>query len=140
MIHLFQPLDLTLNKVANDFTRKKFPEWFSREIIISLENGQELGDIEIDYHFSVLKTLRATWLISFYDYISSPEGKAVIGSGWKKLGIFDAVELGLSKLPVLDPFLCPLMEVIPPKEMSSLASLFPQELELYKTKVTDETD
>ena len=142
MTHLFQPLDLTVNKVAKDFTKKKFSEWFSRQISIGLENGQELEDIEIDYRLSVLKLLHATWLISFYDYISSPEVQAVIASGWKKLGIFDAVELGLSKLPVLDPFndICPLMEVIPPKEKLSLASLFPQELESYKTKVADETD
>ena len=32
------------------------------------------------------------------------------------------------------------MEVIPPKETLSLASLFPQELESYKTKVADKTD
>ena len=32
------------------------------------------------------------------------------------------------------------MEVIPPKETLSLASLFPQELESYKTKVADETN
>ena len=44
-------------------------------------------------------------------------------------------------MPILDPFndICSLMEVIPPKETLSLASLFPQELESYKTKVADET-
>ena len=101
-----------------------------------------LEDIEIDYHLSALKPLHATWLISSYDYISSLEGKAVIASEWKKLGVFNAFELGLSKLPVLDPFnaICPLMKVVPPKETSSLASLFPQELKSYKTKVADETD
>ena len=88
MTHLFQPLDLTVNKVAKDFTKKKFSEWFSRQISIGLENGQKLEDIEIDYRFSVLKLLHATWLISFYDYISSPEGKAVIASGWKKIRYF----------------------------------------------------
>ena len=43
----------------------------------------------------------------------------------KKSGIFGVVELGLSKLPLLDPFndVCPLVEVIPTKEMLSLASL-----------------
>ena len=78
----------------------------------------------------------------YYDYISSLEGKAAIASGCKKSGIFDAAELGLSKLPVLDPFndICPLMEVIPPKEILSLPFLFPQELESYKTKAADETD
>ena len=56
-------------------------------------------------------------------------------------GIFEAVELGLSKLPVLDPFnIYPLMEVIPPKETLNLASLFPQELESYKTTVAGEID
>ena len=32
------------------------------------------------------------------------------------------------------------MEVIPPKEMLNLPSLFPQELKSYKAKVADETD
>ena len=32
------------------------------------------------------------------------------------------------------------MKVIPPKKTLSLASLFAQELESYKTKVADETD
>ena len=58
---------LTVNKVAKDFTVKKFSEWFSRQISIGLENGQELQDIEIDYRLSVLKPLHATWLISVYD-------------------------------------------------------------------------
>ena len=64
MTHLFQPLDLTFNKVAKDFTKKKFAEWFSRQISISLENGQELEDIEIEYRLSVVKPLHATWLVS----------------------------------------------------------------------------
>ena len=117
MTHLFQLLELTVNKVAKYFTKTKFSEMFSRQISIGLQNGQELEDIEIDYRLSILKPLHAAW-ISFYDYISSPEGKTVIASGWKKSGIFDAVELGrLNKPSVLDAFndTCPLMEVIPPK-------------------------
>ena len=78
-----------VNKVAKDFAKRKSLEWFSRQINIGLENEQELEDIKIYYRPSVLKLLHATWLIS-YDYISSPKGKAVIASGWKKLGIFGA--------------------------------------------------
>ena len=50
--------------------------------------------------------------------MSSPEGKVVIASGWRKSGILDAVEMGLSKLPVLDPFndICPLVDASLPKE------------------------
>ena len=140
--HLFQPLDLTVNKVAKDFMKKKFSEWFSRQISIGLENGQELEDIQIDYRLSVLKPMHAKWFISFYDFMSSLEGKVVIASGWRKSGILDAVEMGLSKLPVLDPFndICPSVDASLPKETLSLPSLFRQELESYRTKITDEID
>ena len=140
--HLFQSLDLTVNRVAKAFTKKKFLEWFSKQISIGLENGQELEDIEIDHRLKCLEAPACNVADILLWFISSPEGKAVITSGWKKSGIFDAVELGLSKLPVLDQFsdIYPLMEIIPPKETLSLASLFPQELESYKTKVADEID
>ena len=140
MTHLFQLLDLTFNKVAKDFMKKKFSEWFSRQISIGLENGQESEDIQIDYRLSVLRPMHAKWLISFYDFKSSPEGKVVITSGWRKSGILDAVEMGLSKLPVLDPFndIYPLVDASLPKETLSLASLFPQELESYRMKITYE--
>lgn len=141
MTNLFQPLDLTVNKIAKNFTKQKFADWFTRQINIGLESGQELDDIEIDYRLSVLKPLHAKWLISLYDHMSSPEGKAVISSGWKKSGIYDAIRLGSSKLPALDPFndICPLMEVVSPTETLSLASLFPEELDSYR-KVTDESE
>ena len=139
MTHLFQPLDLTVNKVAKGFM-KRFSEWFKRPISIGLENGQELEDIQIDYCLSVLKPMHAKWLLSFYDFMSSPEGKVVIASGWRKSGILVAVEMGLSKLPVLDPFndICPLVDASLPKDTLYLASFFPQELESYRTKITYE--
>ena len=112
------------------------------QISIGLENGQELEDSQIDYRLSALKPMHAKWLISFYDFMSSLEGKVVIASGWRKSGILDAVGMGLSKLPVLDPFndICPSVDASLPKETLSLASLFPQELESYRTKITDEID
>ena len=83
---------------------QKFSGWFTRQISIGLENGQKLKDVEINYHLSVLKPLQAKWLISLYDYLDSPEGKAVVSNGWKKSGIYDAITVGSNKLPVLDPF------------------------------------
>ena len=87
MTHLYQPLDLTVNKSVKDFMKQKFGEWFSRQNNIGLENGQELDNIEIDYRLSVLKPLHANWLISLYNYMSSAECKEIILSGWKKSGI-----------------------------------------------------
>ena len=66
--HLFQPLELMVNKVAKDFTKKKSSEWFSRQMSIGLENGQELEDIGINYRLCVLKALHATWVIAFYPF------------------------------------------------------------------------
>ena len=42
--------------------------------------------------------------MEFYNHMSTPKGKEVIDSGWKSAGIFDAFELGLSKMPSIDPF------------------------------------
>ena len=64
---------------------QKFSDGFTRQISIGLENGQELKDVEINYRLSVLKPLHAKWLISLYDYLDSPEGKAVVSNGWKKI-------------------------------------------------------
>ena len=51
-------------------------------------------------------------------------------------GICDSITLGLL---ALDPFsyVCLLMEVAPPVETLSLASLFPQELDSYRWRVDD---
>lgn len=60
--------------------------------------------------------------------MSSPEGKEITLSGWKKSGISDVIHLGSTGLPPLESFndLCPLMEV---KEALCLTLLFPEELD-----------
>ena len=64
MTHLFQLLDLTVNKATKDCTKQKFSDWFICKINTGLENGQKLDDIEIDYWLSVLKQLHAKRLIT----------------------------------------------------------------------------
>ena len=49
MANLYQPLDLSVNKAAKDFTRKKFSEWYTRQLTNGTENGIELDNMEIDY-------------------------------------------------------------------------------------------
>ena len=138
MTHLFQSLDLTVNKAAKDYTKEKFSDWFTRQINTGLENGQELDDIEIEYQLSVLKLLHTKWLTSFYNYMTTTKGQEIISNEWKRSGIYD-ITLGSSKLPLLDPFpnIYPLMDVSQPIEKVTLASLFPQELDLYKWRAGD---
>ena len=62
--------------------------------------------------------------------MSSQDGKFLISNGWKKkLGIYNAITMGSSILPVLDPFndISPLMEVVLPMETMSLTTLIVSE-------------
>lgn len=144
MTHLYQPLDLTVNKFAKDFMKKKFSEWFTRQMDLALENGQELEDVDIDYRLSVLKPLHGKWMIDLFDHMSTEAGKIVVINGWKRAGIYDSVSMGSNGLPSLDPFndLNPLLpECRSFSENTSLSSLFPIELECFKNKpVADEED
>ena len=50
------------------------------------------------------KPLHAAWIKEYYDHMTSENGKPVIKNGWKASGITNAIEMGLSKLPSIDPF------------------------------------
>ena len=74
--------------------------------------------------------------------MTTKKGQEVISNCWKRPGIYDSITLGSSKLSALDPFsdICPLMEVAPPMEALSLASLIQQELDSYRLRVDDVSD
>ena len=82
----------------------------------------ELDDIEVIYRLSVLKPLHSKWFVELYNHISTDEGKEIVGNGWKKKEMFDAIKLGSSGLPSLDPFadICPLIEPLQLRENLSL--------------------
>ena len=81
MTHVFQPLDLTVNKFAKYFMKGKFSTWFSRQISLRLKNGVELDDREVDYRLSVLIPMHAKWLVELYDHMSTVEGKEIVANG-----------------------------------------------------------
>jgi len=63
-----------------------------------------LEDVDVKLRLSTLKPIHAGWIVDFYNYITSEEGRKVVESGWQAAGIADAVWLGLKALPSLDPF------------------------------------
>ena len=140
--HVFQSLDLTVNKFAKHFMKGKFSSWFSRQISLGFENGVELDDIGVDYRLSVLKPLHAKWLVELYNHVSTDEGEEIVANSWKKAGIFDAIKLGSSGLPSLDPFadICPLIESLQLRENLSLSTLFPEELDCFREKIQESED
>ena len=43
-------------------------------------------------------------MLEFYNEITSEAGSEIIVNGWKATGIYDAIEMGSSALPSIDPF------------------------------------
>ena len=105
MTHIFQPLGLTVNGTFKNFMRKKFSEWYSREILHTLENVYEVMDSRVDVKLTIMKQLHAKCLSEFYNYINSSDGQKITRNVWLRAGIIDAINMGSSKLPSLDPFL-----------------------------------
>ena len=104
MTKYYQVLDLTVNKYAKEFTKKKFCQWYSNQVSIQLDQGKDLDDIDIKLRLSVLKPIHADWLVEFYNHMTTSKGKEIIFSGWQAAGISDAIRLGSNELPSVDPF------------------------------------
>jgi len=64
-----QPLDLSVNKSAKDFLKRKFWEWYSDEIINQKEEGSTLRPVTFPMH--VMKPLGLQWLKDFYAYMKN---------------------------------------------------------------------
>ena len=62
-----------------------------------------IDDIEIGLQLSKMKLLHAGWIVEFYNFMMTAQGKEIIDSGWKAAGIADAVR-SWSVLPPIDPF------------------------------------
>ena len=56
------------------------------------------------FGLTTLKPLHASWVCDLYDYLTSSKGEVITKNGWKRAGIIEAIEKGLSELPPLDPF------------------------------------
>ena len=82
-----QPLDLSTNKPAKDFMKKKFQEWYANIILQQLENGITET---VDMKLSVMKPLVSKWAIEMYDYFSSKPD--ILINGFHKAGIIDALK------------------------------------------------
>ena len=104
MTHIFQPLDLTVNKHCKSFLKNRFSEWYSQQIENQLAAGKNIEEIDVKFKLTTIKPLYAKWLVEYYNEMTSESGSKVIVSGWKASGIFDAVEMGSSVLPSIDPF------------------------------------
>ena len=59
MANYYQVLDLTVNKYAQAFTRKKFSEWYAKEIHRQLDAVTPLEEVDVKLRLSVMKPMHA---------------------------------------------------------------------------------
>ena len=80
-----QPLDVSVNKAAKEFLRRKFHDWYAQKICTQLEEEQPIAPV--DLRLSVVKPVGAKWMVELHDYFKAkPE---IIVNGFKGAGIVD---------------------------------------------------
>ena len=104
MTHVFQPLDLTVNKSCKAHIRKSNHQWVTNEVQKQLESGKQP---EIDTNLSIVKPLYAKCVTSFYDSMQTI--KSIMTKGWvgirnNSVGITQFLKID-SALKQEDPFL-----------------------------------
>lgn len=77
-----QPLDLSINKPAKDFMKRKFQEWYASVVLKQLEDSV---DASVDLRLTIMKPLMAKWIIDMHHYFTSrPQ---LIVNGFSAAGI-----------------------------------------------------
>ena len=84
-----QPLDVSVNKSAKEFLRKKFQLWYSEQVCSQLQDRS--GEVKplkpVDLHLNNVKPLGAKWLMEMYDHFKS--NPQIILNGFRKSGLLE---------------------------------------------------
>ena len=57
MTHIYQVLDLTVNGYAKRFMKKKFNEWYTKQVQQQLDEGKEVEQIEVKLTLTTVKPI-----------------------------------------------------------------------------------
>lgn len=99
MTNYFQPLDLTVKGPAMQFLKGTFQQWYARKTTKQIDKGIDVYCIDVNTKLSVMKLIRARWLVGSYDHLrNKPE---VIRKGFEMAGVVEAIT---KKLEPEDPF------------------------------------
>ena len=86
----FQPLDISVNRVAKEFISNKFNAWYAERVSKQLANGIAPGDVMVSLKLSDLKPLHAKWIIEMYNH--HRKQKNSIMKGFDAAGITEAIK------------------------------------------------
>ena len=80
-----QPLDVSVNRAAKQFLRRKFENWYADCIVAQENTGKDIEPV--DMKLSIVKPIAARWMIDLYNYlVANPQ---IIKNGFKHVGITD---------------------------------------------------
>ena len=85
---LLQPMDISVNKPAKDFLKRKLEQWYSDEVMKQLKGVTDIESAEIEpinISFSAMKVLTAKWLVEMGDFLAS--NPQFIVNGYMRAGI-----------------------------------------------------
>lgn len=87
-----QPMDISVNKPAKNFLKRKFEQWYAEEINNQLQDEDvETATLQpIDLGMPIMKELGAKWLVEMADYIA--ENPQFIVNGFIRSGITPALD------------------------------------------------
>ena len=66
MTNLFQPLDITVNRVAKDIVRRCYSSYYSEEVMKQISAGTAPRDGKVNLKLSKIKPLHDEWLEKVY--------------------------------------------------------------------------
>ena len=89
LTHVFQPLDLSVNKAAKSFVQNKYNEWFADQVSQQLTRGILPADVKVSSKISLIKPLHAQWIVNLYEKLRKEP--AMIINGFEASGISEAI-------------------------------------------------
>ena len=96
---LLQPLDITVNKSAENYLWQQFQDWYSKKISEQLE-GQDMANVmlePVDLSLPIMIELGAKWLTDVGEYLAS--NPQFIVNGFFHSGISHALDCSSKNIP-----------------------------------------
>ena len=90
LAHKFQPLNITVNRVAQGFLKDKFQTWYTDEIQKQMDDEKGVYEVDVDTYLSRMKPIHVHWVIGLYDKVRNSE--KMIENGFKAAAITKALD------------------------------------------------
>ena len=86
----FQPLDISVNKVAKSFISEKYNTWMINELSNQLKRGISSCDVKMALQLGIIEPLYAKWIVELYTHMQNKQEKII--NSFKSAGITEAIQ------------------------------------------------